>query len=408
MKNEPSPRARKILYVIDCLDRGGAEQHLALLAPRLKALGWQPVIFCLRRAGVRASELREAGIEVVAPPVEMPEGLAGALLRLPLFTLAAIKLLLVMLRQRPAIAHFFLPAAYLIGAPLARLARVPVRLMSRRSLNRYSQNRPFARRREMALHRNITGVLANSRAIVRELVDEEGCRKEKLGLIYNGVDLTKFEGISCNRGKAGASQRRLRFIIVANLIAYKGHADLLDGLAAVCDRLPDAWELQCVGRDDGCLAALEDQARQLGISGHVKFPGERTGIPDLLAQSDIGILCSHEEGFSNAILEGMAAGLPMVVTDVGGNAEGVVHEKTGFVVPARNPDKLGAAILSLANDPKGRRKMGQAGRKRAMACFDIDACVTRYVRLYEALLRGESLGNVDGVGCAGEHDPVTK
>lgn len=385
---EPGPGARKILYVIDCLNLGGAEQHLAMLAPRLKARGWQPVIYCLRSTGVHAPELRKAGVKVIGPPVEIPDGSASGILRLPLFMLTSIKLLLVMLWQRPAIAHFFLPAAYLIGASLARAVRVPVRIMSRRSLNRYSQDRPFVRRWERALHRKITGVLANSREIIRELVDEEGCQREKVGLIYNGVDLAKFGGNSHKRGKTRSNRQRLRLIIVANLIPYKGHADLLDGLAAVSEQMPNTWELQCVGRDIGCHTALTSQARRLGISGHVKFLGERSDIPELLAQSDIGILCSHQEGFSNSILEGMAAGLPMVVTDVGGNAEGVTHGKTGLVVPSKNPDKLGKAILLLAKDPRTRHAMGRAGRKRATECFDINACVANYARFYEALLRG--------------------
>ena len=101
--------------------------------------------------------------------------------------------------------------------------------------------------------------------------------------------------------------------------------------------------------------------------------------------SDVGILPSHEEGFSNAILEGMAAGLPMVVTRVGGNPEAVVHGVTGLVVPPRDPSAMAAAVLDLVRDPARRQRMGEAGRHRVEEAFSLDACVDRYARLYRML-----------------------
>ena len=114
--------------------------------------------------------------------------------------------------------------------------------------------------------------------------------------------------------------------------------------------------------------------------------GQRDDAPALLAAAGVGILCSHQEGFSNSILEGMAAGLPMLVTDVGGNAEAVVDGETGLVVPAHDPARLGAALASLAGDPAPRRAMGAAGRRRAAEHFSLDECVAAYERLYEGLL----------------------
>ena len=117
--------------------------------------------------------------------------------------------------------------------------------------------------------------------------------------------------------------------------------------------------------------------------------GSRNDIPDLLSASDIGLLCSHEEGFSNAILEGMAAGLPMVVTDVGGNSEAVVNGKTGVVVPARQPAALGQAILELAKDSKRRKEFGGAGRARVEAEFSLEKSVEGYEEVYGSLLEGK-------------------
>ena len=174
-------------------------------------------------------------------------------------------------------------------------------------------------------------------------------------------------------------------LLVANLIAYKGHADLLQALGRVRDDLPEGWVLLCAGRDDGPGDDLKAAATALGIGGGVRWLGERSDVPTLLACADIGLLCSHQEGFSNSILEGMAAGLPMIVTDVGGNPESVVDGVTGMVAPPRDPRALGDAILALARDPERRKAMGEAGRRRAVESFSLEACVARYERLYDTL-----------------------
>ena len=156
----------------------------------------------------------------------------------------------------------------------------------------------------------------------------------------------------------------LVLITVANLIAYKGHADLLAALAETSDSLPVGWRLLCVGRDDGHGAELSKIATSLGLRDNVRWLGERNDVPSLLACADIGILCSHQEGFANSVLEGMAASLPMVVTDVGGNREAIEDGVSGMVVPAHDPQALGTAISALAQNSARRAAMGAAGRLR--------------------------------------------
>jgi glycosyltransferase involved in cell wall biosynthesis len=149
--------------------------------------------------------------------------------------------------------------------------------------------------------------------------------------------------------------------------------------------------LLLAGRDqDRIQGRLRTQAKELGIARHVRWLGERRQVADLLRASDIGLLCSHEEGLSNSVLEGMAAGLPMIATSVGGNPEAVQHGLTGLLVPPRDSNVLGNAILELANDPDKRRAMGAAGRNRVADCFSLQACVARYEALYRALLAGDS------------------
>jgi glycosyltransferase involved in cell wall biosynthesis len=235
-------------------------------------------------------------------------------------------------------------------------------------------------------------VLGNSHSVVRELIEDENCAPGRVGLIYNGVDVAKFDLAAPQKVAfevGGAATSDLVLVTVANLIPYKGHGDLLDALARISGQLPKSWTLLCIGRDDGYGQRLRSQARHLGLRDHVRFLGERRDVASLMKGADIGILCSHEEGFANAILEGMAASLPMIVTNVGGNSEAVIDGVTGLVVNPHNPAALGQAILNLAANDATRSAMGQAGYSRAKMHFDINVCVANYVNLYEGLLRGD-------------------
>jgi glycosyltransferase involved in cell wall biosynthesis len=391
--SNPDPDRHPVLYVVGSLDLGGTERHLALLAPQLKRRGWTPIIYCLTRPGQQADEVRRAGVPVVSAPFPIDAGQGLRLTRGLKLGLSTLKLFWLMLRLRPKIAHFFLPVAYLVGAPLALLARIPIRVMSRRSLNRYQQRHPLLSRFERWLHPRMTAVLGNSRRVVQELV-AEGCPPERTVLIYNGIDVSSFAADTSPPTGSRPEPSRLTLITVANLIPYKGHGDLLAALARIAHALPRDWSLLCVGSDSGLGGKLKEKARELGIEGNVDFLGPRTDVAALLACADIGILASHEEGFANAILEGMASGLPMIVTDVGGNAEAVVDGVTGLVVPSRDPASLGDAVLKLADDARLRRRMGEAGRERVERYFTIDRCAAHYAQFYAGLLEGKSPADI--------------
>jgi len=116
------------------------------------------------------------------------------------------------------------------------------------------------------------------------------------------------------------------------------------------------------------------------------FTGEFVSARDLWSVGDIGVLPSHQEGFSNSILEGMSACLPMVVTNVGGNAEAVLHGETGLVVSPHCPEQLGEALYTLASDPEKRRIYGVAARSSVDRDFSVDNCSEEYKRVYESVL----------------------
>lgn len=368
-----------ILIVIGQLDVGGTERHLAQIVPPLRDAGLDVRIFTLKAGGEVGEQLAARGVPIVAHP-RRRGGWQGVLQ-------AAVLLVRVMRELQPHVLHLFLPAAYLVGA-MSTLPLQVKRVMSRRSLATYQARHPGVGRLERLLHARMDAVLANSLAVARELACE-GVSPHKLGLIYNGV-VDRASGYARARARTqfDVAPETLVVVVIANLIPYKGHADLLDALALAADRLPPAWTMLFAGRDDGIGEALRAQAKQLGIDAHLRWLGAVDEVGPLLAAADIGVLASHEEGFSNSVLEGMAAGLPMVVTDVGGNAEAVVDGVCGRVVPARNPAALAAALLELAHAPAERLRMGEAARARAAKHFTLEACVARYETLYRNLVAG--------------------
>jgi len=379
--------------VIRTLDIGGTERHLAAVAQRLVRRGWKVSVYTLEDGPLR-EEFERGQAAVIVPPRHWStssRSIAGRFVRL---AVTAVHLLSILRRQKPDIVHFLLPAAYLFGAPLAILARVPIRVMSRQSLNVYQQGSPWARTAERFLHRRMHAILAVSLRVLQELRDEEGAPPDRLGLIYNGIEVGAFSDAS--RGEAvrvelGLANAALVMVVVANLIPYKGHGDLLKALVIARPALPEDWCLLIVGRDDGIGAQLRDQSRQLSIDEKVRFLGQRTDIAAILNASDVGIICSHQEGFSIAVLEGMASGLAMIVTDVGGNAEAVIDGEGGLVVPAKDPASLALAIQRLARDPELRARFGQAARRRVQQKFSIETCVQRHEKVYRALIASSPL-----------------
>lgn len=309
-------------------------------------------------------------------------------LRFPLILWSIGRLWLYLLRYRPAAVHFFLPASYCLGAPVALLAGARPLLMSRRSRNHYLDGRPFFRWLERLLHSRMMLLLGNSKRVIADLIDE-GAAPDRIRLIYNGVKLPSSEGREqqriSTRAELGLDDEFI-IVCVANLIPYKGHADLLDALAQRRDMLPP-WRLLLVGRDDGIGAELRAQAQQAGIEKNVVLLGPRSDVAALLTASDLSVLASHEEGFSNAVLEAMAAGLPVVATDVGGNAEAVVNGETGFIVPSHDPDALGEALEKCVMSRELCRKLGLAGAERARTRFSLERCVAEYEELYRSLAK---------------------
>jgi glycosyltransferase involved in cell wall biosynthesis len=305
------------------------------------------------------------------------------------FGISVLRLYWLLLIRRPAIVHCFLPMANLLGVVLGRAAFIKHIVVTRRSLNRYQDRQPLLGALERRLLHSADVIVSNSRAAVRQLVEEESAPAERIEVIHNGISLSRME-VSASRSEIrktlAIEDDALVFVIVANLIPYKGHLDLVAALSGIASSLPNKWVLLAAGRDEGASVAVLGAARDGNIEEHVRLLGPRTDVAHLLHASDIAMLCSHEEGFPTAIVEYMVVGLPVVSTDIGGTGEAVSDGETGVLVPVGDPQALGAALLRLAQDGETRRRMGEAGRRRALERFTLDVCVAAYDRLYSELL----------------------
>jgi glycosyltransferase involved in cell wall biosynthesis len=186
--------------------------------------------------------------------------------------------------------------------------------------------------------------------------------------------------------RADPSRSPVRLVMVARFEPQKDHATLLRALGGL--RM-HSWDLDLVG--DGPLRpAMESLAGSLGIRERVHFLGQRRDVDRIFSQSQISVLVSNWEGFPLSILEAMRAGLPVVASGVGGVAEAVEDNKTGYVVPQRDPEAVRDRIERLLASATRRVELGTNGRRRYEEHFTLDRLVARTLTVYQNVLAGRS------------------
>lgn len=207
----------------------------------------------------------------------------------------------------------------------------------------------------------------------------------KIEVVRNGIPLDRFAGAAPGAlAHLRSGNGRPLVLTVARLDPQKGHTYLLQAAALV----PEAV-FALVG-DGEQRAALEAQARSLGLQDRVLFLGHRADIPELLASCDLFVLPSLFEGFPLSVLEAMAAGKAVVTSDIGGTDEAVVHRETGLLVPPGDATALAAAIRTLLGDPGLAKRFGEAGQAKALREFSAGRVVRRVSEIYEELLDARS------------------
>jgi glycosyltransferase involved in cell wall biosynthesis len=273
------------------------------------------------------------------------------------------------------------------GMSGGRLARLPVRVASmRETAEMRSAAQAHVQRFLYSLSHHI---VANSNA-VREKLIADGTSPEKVTVVYNGLDLRRLE-TKASRSEALAmlglpAGGPRRFIsIVANMRhEVKDYPMFLRAAGQVKEVVPEAaFLLAGEGELTDSLRAL---ARELGIYESTFFLGRCENVAELLSISEICVLSSKAEGFSNSILEYMAAARPVVVTDVGGAREVVVEGETGYLVPSGEDARMAERLIALLRDPEKAQSMGARGRRVIEERFSCEAQLARTEELYDGLL----------------------
>lgn len=354
----------RLVFLLEDLEYGGTQRQALELARRLDRSRFQAELWVLRNGDDLASVAEDYGIPVVwlaRSGWVGPRSLLGLGKRL----WANPPDLLMLLTVIPNIW----------GRLWGRLARVPLIVGNCRG-----GAAPW-RQHERFLWPCCDHLLCNSTILKDFLVTRYGLPPARLTVVPNGVDTDFFQP-----GPNGAPDSPPVLLSVARLVPDKDHDTLLTAFSQLVEEHPTA-ELWLVGngprRQD-----LEQKVRDLNLYGQVKFLPVERDLRHLYHRADVFVLSSVAEALPNAVLEAMAAGLPVVATRVGGVPEAVVPEGTGLLVSPRDVSGLAAALGRLLNDPEARRKLGLRGRQRVLQQFSFKAMVSRHEAVWSRLLWG--------------------
>ncbi len=376
----------KILYVIGQLGRGGAERQTAELVRRLPRDLFEPVVCCLHGPDVLGDEIEDAGVRVIY--MEKRKGM---------FSGTTFRLADLIRRERPAVLHSYLFSANWRSLLAGRLMRVPLIVSSVRNVDIHAR---FARvAMEWALAGLTDRVIANAGAVKDHVSRRHLIPVEKIHVVYNGVSLARANrqrdgqaapGDERTSACAEASGRGGCVAMIASLTPKKDHGTFLEAVKLVTKDAPEA-RFRIVG--GGPLREeLARRVTSMGLSDVVQLAGSRDDIGALMSEVDVSVLTSLKEGCSNVVLESMAAGCPLVVTDVGGNRELIESGVTGYLVPPRDAEGIARHVLELLRDPDLRRRMGEAGRARVRSRFTAERMVDDTVTFYLSVLKTRAHG----------------
>jgi glycosyltransferase involved in cell wall biosynthesis len=226
-------------------------------------------------------------------------------------------------------------------------------------------------------------VFAVSEEVRQHCVAVDRIEPSRVETIYNGLDVADWNAASQPAKPSG----RIVITTVGNIRRVKGHDIFIKAAAAVATQFPQtSFSIAGEVLEPEYFAELQTLVRDLNLSDRFHFVGGISNLREHLSMADIFVLPSRSEGFSNAIVEAMAASLPVVATNVGGNAEAVKDGVSGLIVPSEDPAALASAIAFLLSDPARAREMGAAGKKLAAEKFTTDAMMRQITLAYANVL----------------------
>lgn len=366
----------RVLSVVGGLDVGGAENYLRRIVPLLRRYGVTVDICALARTGPLLADMEAEGTVVHGTSFIRHHKPAYNLRNIPVLAATVRDIKRILTEGAYQIVHTYLFEADMVGIPAALMAHVKRKIVSRRNLHawRHAPN-PLEHALELGCNIVADELIANSQRVLLDAERHERFLPRHRTVIYNGVDV--------NRVDAARPRARgpLRLVTVGALDPRKGQEYVVSALSAVRSNGLDArLVLVGAGRDE---MMLRQTAERAGVVEHVDFVGERDPRP-FLAGADMFVLPSRQEGFSNALLEAMAAGLPIVATDVGGNAEAAGGSAGARIVPPCDASALAAGISDLAAQRRKLAELGRLNRERVEREFTLELSAERLASWYLA------------------------
>lgn len=353
---------------------GGTETQVLALLRGLR--GWEVQTAVVWRKGPLLDQVRALGHE----PVEFPLGRSALRWRT---AQQIVRMARWLRRERVQLVHVHDFYATLLAVPAARLAGVPV-VVSR--LDQLHWPGPAQRLALVSLTRLATHVVVNAHALAKQLLREEHLSPDQITVVHNGLDLSRFDAaVAAGLQAPLPEDGRPAIALVANMNhPVKRQEDAMEALALLSRRGIQA-QLWLLG-DGPRRPALEMRAAALGVSDRTYFLGHRLDVPAVLVRARVGVSCSSAEGLSNAIMESMAAGLPVVATAVGGSPELVEDGVTGSLVLPGAPSSLADALAEMLTRERIARQMGETGRKVIARRFSVERMVSRHDAVYRRVL----------------------
>lgn len=371
----------RVGFVLHAMQVAGAEVLVTEIVRRLRDR-IDATIFCLDAVGPLGEQMLREGVPVVSLN-RQPGRDWGVAWRLAQEIRAR--------RIEVVHAHQYSPFFYAALAKLATGGRF--RLMLTEHGRHYPDEVSPVRRgiNRIVLDRLADAVNACCEFSAKALSRNDGFQGKRIEIIENGIEVERYAGdrnsdeFRYQRVRLGLQEDRRYVTMIARFHPVKDHAMLLRAFAKVAVKRADV-DLLLVG--DGPLRdKLEAQVKDLGIAERVRFLGIRNDVPDILRAVDLFALTSVCEAASLTLLEAMAAGLPVVVTDVGGNPEIVRQGIDGLLVPRDDDAAMANALLNLLDDPVQARRLGESARQRVGERYRLDQTVDRYHQLYRRLAK---------------------
>lgn len=361
-----------VMQIVHDLNFGGMQRVVVDLCLNIDRSRFKMHVCCLQELGPNAKELEYKGI-----PLFFIRKKPGVDYFLP------FKLRKLFLRQSIQIVHTHGINPFFYGTIGAKLARVPLTIQTDHARGHF----PVARKEmisEMVQSWFVDRIVAVSEGVKADLVKYEHIRPEKIQVIYNGIDGSKYRvkiDTAKKRKELGIDKDDKVVGVGVRLSKQKGISYLIEAVSLLIKIIPEI-KLLIVG-DGEYKINLKKLSKKMGIKDNVIFTGFRFDIPELLQIMDVYVLPSLWEGHPLVLLEAMAAGKAIVASIIPGNKETVDHGYSGFLVPPKNPKELSHALKKLLVNEDIRNKIGLAGYEKFNNQFTLHKMINEYQNLYE-------------------------